>query len=189
VQQKTVVTESQYQKLDALLREAATIDADEKRLSEKKDANRAALAELIKTAELVNADNRTACAGVVVQSKQSVKFDPDSALAWALAPENFPAATPLLQVRQDSISTLVGLAMQDPNLKSVFELNKAGYESAVRGKTHVGMPPAEIEDKEVIAITMKALKLGDELRAQFEVIPDPEPEQPIDFESIKPIEF
>jgi hypothetical protein len=150
--------------------------------------------ELIKAAELVNSDNRTACAGVVVQGKQTVKYDTDGALAWALAPENFPAAAPLLQVRKDSISVLVGLAMQDPNLKGVFELNKAGFDAAVRNKTHVGLPPAEIEEKDVIAITLKSLKLGDDLRAQFEVIADPEPAQPqdetpVDFGSIEPIKF
>lgn len=175
MQQKPQLTESQYQALNALLREAVAIDAQEKALAERKEANRAALRDLC--APMVNGESRTPAAGLQVKTRRVVRFNPEEALAWALAPENFPAAAPMLSLRKDAISTIVALALQDANLKAAFELNKAGYEAAVREKTHVGLPFAAVDEIQEVSITVKAVQLDDALRGQFEIVPD-EPEEP-----------
>lgn len=170
------LTERQFVRLNLLLKEAQGIEADEKRISERKDANRAAIAELIREAGLVNAEDRTAAPGVVVQSKRGVKYSPDTALNWALAPENFPTAAPMLSVRRDSMAAVIALAMMDDKLKAVFELYKPGYESAVREQTHVGIPFEDITENEIISISLKNVKTGTELREQFEIVIEEEAE-------------
>ena len=167
------ITESLFKALNAAMLEAADIDLIEKQLAARKDDNRKFLLDfmtgLAVTADLIN----KILPGVSTQNRTIPQLDEAATLSYALHPDNFAHAAPLLSVRSDCVAVVIAAAMQDERLRSIFELNKSGAQAAARNGSHVGLPVIGIDEQTIVAVKVKDLKTGDALRAMFEVVDDP----------------
>lgn len=166
------ITESTFKALDAALREAADIDLAEKQLAARKDANRKFLLDFMTSLNVPAADVNKVVPGVSTQNRITPKLDEAETLKYALHPDNFAHAAPLLSVRSDSVAVVIAAAMQDERLRSIFELNKSGAQAAARAGSHVGLPVLGVEEQTIVAVRIKDIKTGDALREVFEVVPD-----------------
>jgi len=110
--------------------------------------------------------------GISTQNRITPKLDESETLKYALHPDNFAHAAPLLSVRSDCVAVVIAAAMNDERLRSIFELNKAGAQAAARAGSHVGLPVFGIEEQTIVAVRIKDIKTGDALREMFEIVPD-----------------
>lgn len=169
---KPQITLDLFRALDTASRDALEIDAAEKELAKRKDANRAALLQLLgklKDAGVPDDELNKAVPGVILSTKVKVDLDIDAVLAWALQDDNLPAATPVLQVDKKHVGTVIAAALTDPKWRGVLSVDKAGAEAAAREKLFVGMPVNGMEPQRIVSVTAKNLKHGQALAECFTI--------------------
>jgi hypothetical protein len=169
---KPTITESELKALDAALKDAADIDLQERTLADRKASNRAAIVSVVETLSIPDDLRNKVIPGISFQHRTTPRLDEQAVLEFALKPENFAHAAPLLKVRQDSVGMVISAAMQDDRLRAIFEVNMAGAQAAVRTGSHVGLPVGGIDEAVIVAVKAKDLQFGPALADKFDVVPD-----------------
>lgn len=196
-QDKKTITRQQLAVLKRLEAEEIAIANAAAALALRKEENRKALLEL--GSPFVDDTTRTVAPGFEIKRTSDVEMDEEIALQFATSDSVFMAAASMLDVHSDCVGMLIGLTrniadmlavlaelpdtdetkrlrgmLSAINFQNVFSLNKAGYKKAFKAKRFNNMPGALVEN-ELVAITVGALKIGDDLDGFFEIVED-EPE-------------
>lgn len=177
---KPAITRSKADRANAAL---LTIQRNNAIIAKAQAENKDATDELLALGvEMVDDDNRTAFPGVVIKTNRALKYDKAAALEWVLKLENLFRANAALTVNLTGIGKLVAMLVASPDLMrefveaGAFDLNETGYGKLIRDNLDKGsfksMPEVTVDETLSVSITKDAVKVGDALFAELNIVPD-----------------
>jgi hypothetical protein len=168
---RKIYTESQFGKLNDLIGRLQAIQRQAATLAEIEASIRVQLLEIGMTA--INEDDKTAFPGGEIEERREAIFDPEKVMEWIWSSEgNMYAAGNLVTVGPELAQMMLGQAIIRPEMRRALVINPSGVNAAIIKGTHKDIPHDGIKVKHTLKIRADALKTGDALREELDIIPD-----------------
>lgn len=165
-------TESEVVELDALLTEYRDLAAQQDALTTRENAIRSRLLEMLEP--MLTDDDASPLPGVQIATRVTFEYDPEAVLDWAFQDTGtLMQAAAVLKTNADLTPLIVGMAVNDPSLRRVLTVDSGAYQKALASGRLVDAPHADTPQiARSVRITTRNVKVGADLRAEIDVIPD-----------------
>lgn len=164
-------TESEFRFVSDRLIELRAAMSDLDAATRRVDRLKTEVLDIVQSA--ASPDGKAVLPGIQVVTTVTHDIDPQAVLDWAYQDEGtLMAALPLLNVTADVTAWIVSRSLQDESLRRLIGVNPGAVNKAINAGQFADLPHGDPTVKTTLRVVPRDIKVGDDLRAEIDVIPD-----------------